>query len=295
MDRREFFSALGVAVAAGMVPSIARSIAQHEEGPAALSADERFIAAQLQRGANEGMATLPIGDLVVKMGRTLLGIPYRENTLEQPGEEHLVVNLHELDCVTFCENSLALARTIKQHSNTPAAFEAQLRLIRYRGGVITGYGSRLHYFAEWIADNEAKGVVRNITRHLGGRRDTRSITFMSHHRDAYPRLADADALASIKAAEQRLNTARRYVLTKDMVRLRQGSLRNGDIVGITTSIAGLDCSHTGIVLEAQGAVKLLHASLTGNRVMISKGSLAAYLDAHADDTGIIVARPTAGT
>jgi hypothetical protein len=234
---------------------------------------------------------LPIGDLVVAMGRTLLGLPYKANTLEQPGEEHLVVNLHEFDCVTFCENALAFARTITLHMTTPADFERQLLLIRYRGGNIQGYQSRLHYFADWVADNEAKGLVRDITHRLGGRRDTRAITFMSEHRDAYPRLAGQADFAGIKKAERRLNAAMRYVLPKTMVNVRQSSLRSGDIVGITTSIAGLDCSHTGIVVEDKGAVKMLHASLDGMQVMITPGTLVEYLDQHAKTTGIIVARP----
>jgi len=31
-----------------------------------------------------------------------------------------------------------------------------LKLIRYRQGKINGYSSRLHYFTDWLRDNEQK-------------------------------------------------------------------------------------------------------------------------------------------
>jgi len=253
--------------------------------------DDVILERQFQWAATNQIASLPMGEAVVRMGKGFLGSPYKAGTLDQPGEERLVVNLREFDCVTFCESALALARTVKLKPGSRADYERQLQLIRYRGGHIKGYQSRLHYFTEWITDNEAKGLVRNITRHLGGTRDTRKISFMSEHRHAYPRLGGAAAFAGIKEAEQRLNSLERYMLGKDDVRKRQESLRNGDIIGFTTSISGLDCSHTGIVLEDNGAITFVHASLEGKCVMISQGTLPEYLDEHAKNTGIIVARP----
>jgi hypothetical protein len=290
MQRRTFLSTLGLA-AAGLLPSAMRARVPGRADLEPETPDDRFIAAQLQRGSGEHLAERSIGELVVTMGRLFVGMPYKANTLEQPGDEHLVVNLREFDCVTLCENALALARTVTLRLTAPADFKRQLQQIRYRGGIIRGYQSRLHYFTGWVADNEAKGVVRDITRHCGGQRDFKDITFMSEHRTAYPRMADRDAFEAIREDERRLNAAERYVLPKAMVRQRLGSLRNGDVIGITTSIAGLDCSHTGIVVEVEGTVRLLHATLDGKQVTITPGTLTAYLDQHPRDTGIIVARP----
>jgi hypothetical protein len=292
MHRRTFLSTLGLAAAAGILPSAARSLDDGPVGTGPESPDFRSITDRLRRGAREDLAKLPVGELVVAMGRTLLGLPYKANTLEQPGEEHLVVNLREFDCVTFCENALALARTVGLGMTTVADFKRQLQMIRYRGGTIDGYQSRLHYFSDWVADNHAKGVVRDITRSLGGQRDTRTIAFMSEHRSAYPRLTDEAAFAKIKEAEGRLNAAPRYILPKTLIHRQPGSFRSGDIVGITTSIAGLDCTHTGILVEDGGAVKMMHASLDGKRVMMTDGTLDEYLDLHPKNTGVIVARPS---
>ena len=47
-------------------------------------------------------------------------------------------------------------------------FIKNLETIRYRNGVLDGYPSRLHYFTDWIRNNEQKGLVRDITSELGG-------------------------------------------------------------------------------------------------------------------------------
>ena len=205
--------------------------------------------------------------------------------------EHLVVDLREFDCVTLCETSLALARTVKRHQRTSHAYMDQLRLIRYRSGSISGYPSRLHYFSDWIADNEGKKIVRNVSGELGGRQDRRPVNFMSSHREAYPRLASDDEVAKIAAIEKRLSVLPRYFVPKAQVEGILGKLHNGDIIAITTSVEGLDVTHTGIAVDDGGTKRLLHAPNVGKKVQITTGSLSQYLDAHEKDTGIMVARP----
>jgi len=48
----------------------------------------------------------------------------------------------------------------------------------------------MHYFTDWIRDNEKKGLVKDITADLGGIELEKSINFMGTHRDLYPFLKD---------------------------------------------------------------------------------------------------------
>ncbi|HEX7574167.1 MAG TPA: N-acetylmuramoyl-L-alanine amidase-like domain-containing protein [Bacteroidota bacterium] len=256
-----------------------------------VSTDETIILKQLGRGTDEDLFRLPMGDLVAEMGRSFLERPYEANTLEEQGEEHLVVNLRSFDCVTLCETSLALARAVKLHAGSTRGYCAQLQLIRYRSGVINGYASRLHYFSEWIADNERKKVLRNISRELGGRRDRRALNFMSSHRGAYPRLASDGDFAAVTAAEKALLATPRYFVPKEKVEGVLERIQNGDILAITTSVGGLDVSHTGIAVRDGGTTRLLHAPIVGQQVQITRGSLSEYLNAHEKQTGIMVVRP----
>jgi hypothetical protein len=201
------------------------------------------------------------------------------------------VNLQGLDCTTFVENVLALSRCIKLGQTTFDDFTKQLQLIRYRSGKIEGYPSRLHYFTDWIGDNERKGIVRDITRDLGGVPLVKVIDFMSTHPKSYPQLSDKSAVDAIRATELRLSSAAHTYLPKAAIREAQNKLRSGDIIAIATTIPGLDVSHTGLVFVKEGKPYYLHAPLSGGAVRVSQSSLADYLAGAGKQTGIIVARP----
>ena len=253
--------------------------------------DRTIILQRFAEGMEEDLFRLPMGELVARVGRSFLERPYEANTLEAPGPERVVVNLREFDCVTFCETSMALARAIKRHASTVRGYTAELEKIRYRGGRCDGYGSRLHYFSEWIDDNVKKHVVQNETAALGGVKDARRLDFMSAHREAYPRLAGAHDFAAIVAMEKSLEGQTRFYLPKAGVARLEERIQSGDIIGITTNVPGLDVTHTGIALREGGVTRLLHAPNVGKQVQVTSGSIAAYLQAHQNQSGIMVARP----
>jgi len=241
--------------------------------------------------ADQALQTRSIGEVISAIGTSFIGTPYAAHTLEVPGSEHLVVNLQGLDCTTFVENVLAISRCVKLGQTTFEAFTKQLQRIRYRSGKIEGYPSRLHYFTDWIADNERKGIVRDITGEIGGVPLVKTIDFMSTHPQSYRQLSDKGVVDSIRATEIRLSSSARTYLPKPDIRQRQDKLRSGDIIAITTSIPGLDVSHTGLVSMKGGTPYYLHAPLSGGSVQLSQGSLADYLAGAGKHTGIMVARP----
>jgi hypothetical protein len=235
--------------------------------------------------------TLPPGEAIAALGRTFVGTPYEPGTLEVDGDETLVVNLRALDCVTFVENVLALERTVKLPQPTSAAFRQQLARIRYRDGVLAGYPSRLHYFREWIANNDAKGIVENVTASLGGRVDPEPITFMTRHRDAYRQLADTALFVEIEQMELTLSGRERYFIPEGEIAAAAAGIRNGDVIAATSVLEGLDVAHTGFALWVDGRLHLMHAPLVGSVVEISERPLADRIRAIASQDGIMVARP----
>jgi hypothetical protein len=246
---------------------------------------ERLAAARTQR-----LDTLAMGALVAALGRTFVGTPYVPQTLDPPGPERLVVNLRALDCVTFVENVLALARTVRARGGF-AEFVRELERIRYRTGTLAGYPSRLHYFSEWIAANEEKGLVREVTRALGGVRDPEPIGFMSAHRSAYWQLADDSVLAEIRALEERLAARPRWYVPEERIEAVSGRIEEGDIIAATSTLPGLDVAHTGIAVREGGRLHLMHAPLVGDSVEISAQPLAQRILRIERQDGIMVARP----
>ena len=250
--------------------------------------------------AREGLDSVPLGSAVAAIGRSFVGTAYVPRTLEVQGPERLVVNFRELDCVTFVENAFALARFVRgggvnrlaNRADAEAEYAGLLAELRYRGGVIDGYPSRLHYFSEWVADNAGRGLVTDVSAQLGGRRDQEPIDFMSTHPDAYRQLADPANLSAIRQTETQLSARGRTFIPEDRIAQAAPGIRDGDIIAATSTVAGLDVAHTGLALWVQGSLHLLHAPLVGDSVEISTASLADRILSIEGQDGIIVARPT---
>jgi hypothetical protein len=233
----------------------------------------------------------PIGDVMQAFGMRFIGKPYVAGMLDEPEEEQLICSLYGFDCVTFVESTLALARAVKAGDRSYEAFATNIRETRYRGGEMDGYCSRLHYFTEWISDNERRGIVEDVTRDVGGVRLEKTINFMTEHRQSYPRFASNDSLFTcVREVEERLARQDYYYVPQERIRAAYGGLRAGDIVALVTNIKGLDVVHTGLVYDAGDAGKgLLHASTSGG-VMVSP-DLQEYVQNIRTQIGIVVARP----
>jgi hypothetical protein len=239
----------------------------------------------------DGLAENDFGKTLVAVGKTFLGIPYVAKTLEVGDTESLVINFQGLDCTTYVENVLAFSLLLKEGERNFDAFTGALENIRYKDGKLEGYASRLHYFSEWIANNEKKGLLKDISPEIGGTEITKDINFMSTHRELYPFLSDQENFEKIKQSENYLNDQAICVLPQEAIEANEANIRSGDIIALTTAIEGLDITHTGIASrEKDGRIHLLHASSSG-QVEVSELPLVDYLKKVKKNTGIMVARP----
>lgn len=239
-----------------------------------------------------GLLENDFGKTMVDVGKTFIGTPYVAKTLEIGETETLVVNLQGLDCTTYVENVLAFSRMLEKGQSSFDDFIETLENIRYKDGELEGYASRLHYFSEWIANNEKKGLLKDITAEIGGTEITKDIHFMSTHRELYPFLSDDGNFKKIKASENYLNDQAICVLPQNLIAANENLIRTGDIIALTTSIDGLDITHTGMATrEKDGRIHLLHASTGAMEVEVSELPLADYLKNIKSNTGIMVARP----
>ena len=265
--------------------------------------DWAIFEAKIRWALSEGLDTVPYPAAIAAIGRSFVGTAYVPQTLEVEGPEGLVINFRGLDCVTFVENSIALARFLKvgggnllpRRSDAEIAYARLLAELRYRGGVLDGYPSRLHYFSEWIADNAEKGLLVDISGQLGGVRDMEPVDFMSTHPDAYRQLADQAALAAVRANETELTARGRTFVPEARIAEIADQIRDGDVIAATSTVAGLDVVHTGFALWVDGSLRLLHAPLVGDSVEISTVTLAERIGSIGGQDGIIVARPLAPT
>ena len=233
---------------------------------------------------------LSYGDLIVEIGRLFINIPYKAGTLECPDNEKLVVNLSAFDCTTFVETVLALTKCAAAGNISSYELKKYLKLIRYRLGKIDGYSSRLHYFTDWLSDNENKKIITDISRHLGGKPQRKKINFMTTHRELYAVLKNETERSKVSLIEKNLSRKTFYIIGKDNFDAKKKELKNGDVIAFATGEEGLDLRHTGFALWQGKNLHLLHASRKDGCVVISTKTLSAYLKQNKKFSGIIVAR-----
>jgi len=255
--------------------------------------DEVICRKKFKIFVDAGLKSSQIGNVIFEIGKSFLSTEYAAGTLDKDTKnEKLVINLTGLDCVTLVENCLTFARCVISGKTSFDDYLSELQKIRYRDGVIDGYASRLHYFCDWIYNNEDKGIVKNISESLGGISYKKTINFMSTHVKSYKQLSNNTELEGIKAIEEAINSRDYYYIPTGSISKTYDNMKSGDIIATTTNIGGLDVTHTGYVCKEGGGTYFLHASSKSKQVIISSEELQEYVASDSKKTGIMVARPS---
>jgi hypothetical protein len=259
--------------------------------------DAKFqqVCSQAQRG---NWAALPIGQRTATVGRALLGTAYGNYTLEIDDRiESPSVNLHQLDCWTFYEVSLAFARMVRSKPApwSPGDLLRYIELERYRGGRCDGtYLSRMHHLEEVFFDNERRGLGRNITRSLGGVPIHRNIREMQIAWRSYRYLSHNPSLISgIAMVEARVSRLPVTYIPRSRVAGIESSLQNGDVLAVAARDDSGYTSHVGLALRDGKYCRFMHATSSRDkgRCCIIDSRISTYLKEESGNIGLIVFRP----
>ena len=237
-------------------------------------------------------------ETAVRVGKQFIGTPYVSHTLDTTPTEQLVVNVRAFDCTTYLETVLALALAHHQRQDKADAvllettFQHYLTQLRYRNGKIDGYASRLHYFSDWLRDNERKGLLTDVTGEFPGSLFVvKPVSYMTTATYRYPHLNDPAVLRQMQLAEAALNQQSFSFIPSKNIRLAEGQFREGDIIMLMAARPGLDMKHVGLaVRQPNGRIHLMHASSDQRKVVITRYPLSNYLLYHKHLSGIRVAR-----
>lgn len=242
---------------------------------------------------DQKLSSLPINQVIVEIGKSFIGTDYVANTLEKGDEEKLVINLTGLDCYIFLETSLSFARCIKNGKTSFEDYQKEVTNLRYRDGKIKEYPSRLHYFSDWIYDMNKRGIVKDITKEIGGKPYDKKINFMSTHVDSYKQLKNNPKFVEdIVKIENEISSRKYFYIPQEEIELADGKIQSGDIIGISSGVEGLDIAHTGIAIRMDdGLIHFMHAPIVGKKVQITEKPLGDYIKGNKKQTGIMVLRP----
>lgn len=255
-----------------------------------ISHDSLFVDSIIENSAKADLKS--DADRIMFFARSMIGIPYCGGTLDVNENESLVVRTDSVDCTTYVETVLAMFLASKIEHGGYDDFKKALTKIRYRDGVIKGYSSRLHYFSDWVADNEKKGILYDVTSRSNHSQRQFSINYMTKHPLLYRHLnGDSLSVSEMLRIEEKWRNYDMPYIPKDYLKTYNNiDISNGDILALTTNIDGLDVLHLGFAIWVDGNIHLLHASSLYGRVVIDRMSLYEYMKDREKHTGVRVIR-----
>lgn len=261
---------------------------------------ESKFQAIIAKAERENWRKLPLNERTARVARELIGVPYVNYTLEVDDKiESPVANLKAMDCWTFYENSLALARMLhfKPGPYQPQDLLHMVEIERYRNGTCTGgYLSRMHHLEEVFYDNQRRGYATNITARIpGAERIRRDIREMTVQWKAYRYLrATPSLIEPMGKIEAQVSNLPVYHVPKSKVRDAEKYLQNGDVCAITTTADGGYTSHVGLILRINDRAYFTHATSERDkgRMTIIDRPITDYVNDKSSRAGIIVCRPS---
>ena len=252
--------------------------------------DSTFITGLLQK---YNAAKMSGGSLMLAIAGEFTGNKYVAGTLEQGSNEPLVINTQELDCTTFVEQVVAIYATVNEGKEGFRDMCTNLQRIRYRGGIRSGYASRLHYISQWIADSAKQHIIHEIDYGPVGRTLPIDLHYMSTHPASYKQLQGNSTLVKEIAKWERAmhGIEAAYIPKQELLRTaNELPVYDGDIIALTTNIKGLDVTHIGFAFWENGELHLLHASSAEGKVIKEHKNLYEYQKSKKSQTGIRVFR-----
>jgi len=212
-----------------------------------------------------------------------VGTPYMLSSLGEgplgPYDKDPLVDLTRVDCMTFCEQILALSITDSYDD-----FIRTLQKIRYAGNVVD-IKERNHFvIADWLPNNS--WLVEDVTQMIGG--DQCLLMTKTIHRQEF--LATLGCLDTAGVASS-LTLSQHYI-PKNSISSSTDKFKNGDIICLATHKKGLFVTHMGfLIISENDELFYRNASRFGRKVIDeSFEHLIERMNKHKSIAGLIIFR-----
>lgn len=228
----------------------------------------------------------PGGDPSEKAGpiaERLIGTEYRNLTMED-STGHLQIRMDAFDDMGFLNTVVALARlaTSPGHKR-PEEFENAIREVTFRRGVDNGFPTRMVYAADWVVDNKSRGIIKEMTEIYSDQFKTKSLDYVTRHRDLYRALADSATYEEMKMVEMGFRTHKIPHMRRESSDWKDiaPALRDGDIIMLLTPDNTTDVLEIGIIRRRDDGFHYIHPSETAGKVVEEPEPLGRYIKRNA--------------
>lgn len=213
----------------------------------------------LQQAAEKGGN---LGERCVFVAKELIDTPWAP-PLDNDSVGTIVINMHGFDRLGFVNTVLALAEASRQKLPTVREFERQYETYCRRKGEDTGFDSQLIYGADWIVDNVYRGNLKEMTEYLGGGGfKTKTLDYITRHRDQYPALKDEATYDKVRMIEMGYRSHRIPHMKKQSAGNKplHELMKDGDIIMMLSPEIDFDVYDIGVVEMKDGQPHLIHIS-----------------------------------
>lgn len=216
----------------------------------------------------------------------------------KPGKT--LINIHELNCVTFIETAWAILLTKRWLATHPKAqsdeelllgqFVSYLDNFRYYNGVNCVWEDRITYFTDQLYQMQDAGLLYDVAAQNGFIFD-KKIHYISSNKKKFSGFTNWDRISK---QEERLNARKKFYYPIHEYDRYAAVAKTGDIIALATNVAGLDVSHCGFISRDNDELKFSHASMLKKKVVF-KEDFCSYLGNRTTITGFFVFRPAFAT
>lgn len=210
-----------------------------------------------------------IGARVALAAKALLGVP-QAPAADNDSLGTIMIRLDSLNQKEFLNMAMAAAKASYAPTASIHDFEKALSDISRKKGVDEGFPSQFIYGADWIVDNVYRGNVKEMTEYLdGGSFRTKTLDYVSRHRDEFPAMSDSLVREKIKIIEMGYRSHRIPHLKKQSIGNKNVKelMQEGDIIMMLAPENDFDVYDLGIVTIKEGEPYLIHVSRSKGEVV----------------------------
>lgn len=218
-------------------------------------------------------------NLAGRIAERLIDTPYAPVTKEDSVSRN-EVRLDAMDDMTFLNTVTALAR----RATSPGLlrfydYAASLQDVTFRHGEDKGFPTRMIYAADWVGDNKARGNVREFTEDYSNLFKTKSLDYVTRHRDEYAALGDSATYDAWRMIELGFRTHKIPHMRRESTEWKDVSanLKDGDILMLLTSANDIDVYEIGILRHRDDGFHLIHMDEKEGKVVEEKEPIGRYI------------------